>query len=111
MTTETTAWQQAELADEQWPPRVPLAVIAPMAGGLHGFIHGHRQGDVCRVAIHNPLYAEVTGFQYRSNRQINSDIVGATAGFVVEHNLSEAWSGVVFQPAQDLETADAGDGG
>ena len=108
LSSEKTAWREAQIADEQWPPRLPLAVIAPMAGSLHGFIHGHRQGDICRVAIHNPLYAEVTGFQYRANRQINSDIVGATAGLVVEHNLGEAWSGVVFQPAQDLAKADAG---
>ena len=106
LSAEKTAWREAEVADERWPPRLPLAVIAPMAGTLHGFIHGHRQGDICRVAVHNALYAEIAGFQYRSNRQINSDIVGATAGFVVEHNLGEAWSGVVFQPAKDIESAD-----
>ena len=103
LSSEETAFREAEVADERWPPRLPLAVIAPMAGLLHGFVHGHRQGDICRIAIHNPLYAEITGFQYRSNRQINSDIVGATAGIVVEHNLGEAWSGVVFQPTADVE--------
>ena len=108
LSSEELAFREADVADERWPPRLPLAVIAPMAGSLHGFIHGHRQGDICRIAIHNPLYAEVAGFQYRSNRQINDDIVGATAGLVVEHNLGEAWSGVVFQPAQDIENAEAG---
>ena len=109
--SQKTAWREAGLADERWPPRLPLGVIAPMAGTLHGFIHAHRQGDICRIAIHNALYAEVTGFQYRSNRQINEEIVGATAGIVVEHNLGDAWSGVVFQPAEDLESANIGTDG
>ena len=41
-------------------------------------------------------------FQYRANRQINSELVETTAGFVVEHDTRSAWSGVVFRPLEDL---------
>lgn len=92
----------ADMADERWPPRIPLTVIEPMAGGLHGFIPGHRQGDICRVAVHHPLHAEIVGFQYRANRRISQHLVESTAGLVVEH-LSSAWSGVVFRPTEELE--------
>lgn len=92
----------ADVADEIWPPRIPLTVIEPMAGGLHGFIPGHRQGDICRVAVHHPLHAEIVGFQYRSNRRINQHLLDSTAGLVVEH-LQSAWSGVVFRPTEELE--------
>lgn len=87
---------------EQWPPRIPLTIIGPIAGGMHGFISAHRQGDVCRVAVHNPLWAEIIGFQYRQDRRINTQIVGATAGMVVEHDHGNAWTGMVFRPAEDL---------
>ena len=108
-TTALAAQRDAAVADERWPPRIPLTIIEPMAGSMHGFIPAHRHGDICRVAIHHPLYAEIAGFQYRSNRQINAQIVGATAGLVVEHDANAAWSGLVFRPAEDLEDA-AGDG-
>ena len=107
-TTALAAQRDAAVADERWPPRIPLTIIEPMAGSMHGFIPAHRHGDICRVAIHHPLYAEIAGFQYRSNRQINAQIVGATAGLVVEHDANAAWSGLVFRPAEDLEDA-AGD--
>lgn len=96
--------QEARLAKEQWPPRLPMAAIEPMAGGVHGFIPGHRQNDICRIIVHNPMYAEIMGFQYRSNRLINSSLVGATAGMVVEHDFRESWSGMVFRPTANLET-------
>lgn len=105
MTSEIAAWAEAHLADEVWPPRIPLALIGPTAGALHGFIHPHRQGDICRVAIHNPLHAEVTGFQYRSNRVINPGVVDATAGLVVEHDHGSAWSGMLFHPVDELAPA------
>lgn len=92
----------ADVADERWPPRVPLTVVEPMAGGLHGFIPAHRQGDICRIAVHHPMHAEIVGFQYRANRQINPELVETTAGFVVEHDTRSAWSGVVFRPLEDL---------
>ncbi len=87
---------------DDWPPRIDLNVIQPMAGGLHGFISAHRHGDICRVAVHTPLWAEIVGFQYRSDRQINAGIVGATTGIVVEHDNSNSWSGMVFRPTEDI---------
>ena len=111
---DTTAEQyefsqrDAAVASERWPPRIPLPIIEPMAGGLHGFLPAHRHGDVCRVAVYSPLSAEIVGFQYRSDRRINADIVDATAGFVVEHDMQNAWSGIVFRPTQQLEDAGTG---
>ena len=99
------ARRDAELAAERWPPRLPLSIIQLMAGGLHGFIPAHRQGDVCRVAVHDPLWAEVVGFQYRNDLPINVGIAGATAGIVVEHDTGDAWSGMVFRRTEDLDEA------
>lgn len=96
--------READLDAQRWPPRIPLTIIEPMAGGVHGFIPGHRQGDICRIAVHHPMYAELIGFQYRSNKSINQTLVGATAGMVVEHDFQSAWSGMVFRPTSNLET-------
>lgn len=96
------ARHDADMADERWPPRIPLSIIEPIAGSLHGFIPAHRHGDICRVAVHHPLHAEVLGFQYRSDRQINANLLGSTAGLVIEHAAS-AWSGMVFRPTEELE--------
>ena len=63
--------RDAELEPQRWPPRLPLSIIQPMAGGLHGFIPAHRQGDSCRVVVHDPLWAEVIGFQYRDNQALH----------------------------------------
>ncbi|MCY4305510.1 MAG: hypothetical protein OXC62_12170 [Aestuariivita sp.] len=101
--TEMATLQRAA-ADEQWPARVPLQIVQPMAGGLHGFVTAHRQGDICRVAVHTVLHAEITGFQYRSDRDIKDDILSATAGIVAEHNLQSSWSGMVFRQIKDTET-------
>ena len=95
---------------DRWPPRIPLPLITPMAGAMHGFISAHRHGDVCRVAVHNPLCAEIVGFQYRDDRRINVDIAEAVTGLVVEHNYSQAWSGLVFRrsdPNKENEDDDA----
>ena len=91
-----------EMAD-RWPPRIPLPVVKPMAGALHGFIVAHRHGDTCRVAVHNPFSAEIVGFQYRDDRKINEDLTGSIAGLVVEHNYADAWSGLVFRRTEDME--------
>ena len=91
-----------EMAD-RWPPRIPLPVVKPMAGALHGFIVAHRHGDTCRVAVHNPFSAEIVGFQYRNDRKINADLTGSVAGLVVEHNYADAWSGLVFRRTEDME--------
>ena len=109
LTQETLdARDDAEETADRWPPRIPLSIITPMAGAAHGFISAHRHGDVCRVAVHSPLSAEIVGFQYRDDRKINVDIAGAVTGLVVEHNHSEAWSGLVFRrsdPKGALATA------
>ena len=97
------ARRDAEDMADFWPPRIPLSLIEPMAGAMHGFITAHRHGDICRVAVHDPFTAEIVGFQYRDDRRINADLSGAVAGLVVEHNYSDAWSGLVFRRASDLE--------
>ena len=97
---------EAEEMADRWPPRIPLPVMAPMAGALHGFITAHRHGDSCRVAVHGPFSAEIVGFQYRDDRRINAELSGSVAGLVVEHNYGEAWSGLVFRRTEDMEQAD-----
>ena len=104
------ARKDAEEAADRWPPRIPLPIITPMAGARHGFISAHRHGDICRVAVHSPLSAEIVGFQYRDDRRINVDIAGAVTGLVVEHNYSQAWSGLVFRrsdPNKNEEDVDS----
>ena len=96
------ARDDAERMAERWPPRIPLPVVKPMAGALHGFIVAHRHGDTCRVAVHSPFSAEIVGFQYRDDRKINKDLSTSVAGLVVEHNYAQAWSGLVFRRAGDM---------
>ena len=98
----------AENAPDRWPPRIPLPVIEPMAGALHGFITAHRHGDICRVAVHDPFSAEIVGFQYRDDRKINAALADAVAGLVVEHNYSDAWSGLVFRRTEAMEDERSG---
>ena len=96
-------------AEDRWPPRIALPVVEPMAGAMHGFMTGHRQGDICRVAVHDPFTAEIVGYQYRDNRTINRDVVGAAAAIVVEHDFSDAWSGIVVRRIEDMIDAEAGE--
>ena len=102
---KTSAEFDTDLAQRHWPPRIPLTIIEPMAGSLHGFISAHRHNDTCRVAVHDPFRAEIVGFQYRADRPINAGIAEATAGLVVEHNHSKSWSGWVFRSTDDMESA------
>ena len=74
-----------------------------MAGAMHSFVGGHRQGDICRVAVHDPFTAEIVGYQYRDNRAINRDVVGAAAAIVVEHNFADAWTGIVVRRIEDMD--------
>ena len=97
---EIDARKDAELEPQRWPARIPLTVIEPMAGKSHGFITSHRQGDICRVAVYSPLWAEIVGFQYRQSQRINAYVLEAEAGMVVEHNHSNNLSGFVFQRIQ-----------
>ena len=91
--------------EDRWPPRIALPVVEPMAGAMHSFVGGHRQGDICRVAVHDPFTAEIVGYQYRDNRAINRDVVGAAAAIVVEHNFGDAWSGIVLRRIEDMDDA------
>ena len=89
--------------EDRWPPRIALPVVEPMAGAMHSFVGGHRQGDICRVAVHDPFTAEIVGYQYRDNRAINRDVVGAAAAIVVEHNFADAWTGIVLRRIEDMD--------
>ena len=101
---KTSLQLEASAAQDRWPPRIPVTALEPMAGSVHGFIPAHRQGDICRIAVHNPLYIELIGYQYRSDRLINSSVVDVSAGMIVEHNNGPAWSGLVFQRTEDEES-------
>lgn len=98
------ARKDAERMQDRWPPRIALQIVEPMAGALHGFISAHRQGDICRVAVHDPMHAEIVGFQYRGDRRINEELAGTLGGMVIEHNYGEQWSGIVFRRTEDLDT-------
>ena len=76
-------------------PLIALPISEQMAGGAHGFIPTHRQGDICKVLVHNPSFAEIIGFSYRSNF-INETMVDVSAGLVMEHQLDN-WAGVLFR--------------
>ena len=93
--------------EDRWPPRIALPVVEPMAGAMHGFVGGHRQGDICRVAVHDPFTAEIVGYQYRDNRAINRDVVGAAAAIVVEHNFDDAWTGIVVRRIEDMDDTES----
>ena len=98
--------------DASRPPLVPLAMVGPFAGGLHGFVSAHRQGDWCRVAVINPLFAEIVGFGYRDDRYLGANVRDATMGIVIRQGR-EDWRGMLFRPDEDLprELADAGSRG
>ena len=86
---------------EAWPPRIPLPVVEPMAGGVHGFVTAHRRGDVCRILIRNPMYAEILGFGRHDHQRISQDMTGISTGVIVRDGHDERWSGIVFLPGQD----------
>jgi len=82
--------------DGSSPPRVPLAPVAPGAGDLHGFVADHRQGDWCRIAVVNPLLAEIIGYGHRDDRQLGEGVLDATVGIVVREGLDD-WHGLLFR--------------
>ncbi|MCY3811458.1 MAG: hypothetical protein OXH15_06660 [Gammaproteobacteria bacterium] len=84
-------------------PPVPIAPVVPGAGNLHGFVADHRQGDWCRVAVVNPLYAEVVGFCHRDDRFVSETVRGATVGIVMREGQDVGWRGVLFRPDEDLD--------
>lgn len=93
---------------EAWPPRIPLPVIEPMAGGVHGFVTAHRRGDVCRILIRNPMYAEILGFGRRDHQRISQDMTGISTGVIVREGDGDRWSGILFRPGQDQGPQGAG---
>ena len=93
---------EARADPDRWPPRIPLPVVEPMAGAMHGFVGAHRQGDVCRVMVNDPFNAEIVGFQYRDNRRVNTDIADAMSAMVVEHDYVRAWSGIAFRRSEEM---------
>ena len=90
------------------PPELMLAVIGPMAGGEHGFVPEHRHGDICEVAVHNPLSAEILGFSYADHLTIGDDMLGATVGWVTAHGEGK-WAGMMFLPAEEEEKEKEGE--
>ena len=100
---DTSGTEPSPMAgDTLWPPSVPLAPVESVAGNLHGFVPAHRQGDWCRVAVVNPLYAEIVGFGYRDDRYLSARIRDATMGIVVQQG-PEDWRGMLFRPHEDLD--------
>ena len=83
-------------------PRVPLPIIELMGGGQHGFIPAHRQGDLCRVLVHHPFFAEIYGFAYRDDRRVGANLADVSTGLVVRHDAN-GFSGLLFRPDEDLE--------
>ncbi len=86
---------------EAWPPRIPLFVVEPMAGGVHGFVAAHRSGDVCRILIRNPMYAEILGFGRYDHQRIGQDMAGISTGVIVRKGADDRWSGILFLSEQD----------
>ena len=87
---------QADYSEGGGLPGLPLPVADPIAGGRHGFLPQHRQGDRCRLAVSSPLDMEVVGFLYDDDRAV-AGAVGAGSGIVVDHDGNE-WSGMLFEP-------------
>lgn len=88
-------------SDAPAAPTVALPVVDPMAGGVHGFVPDHRQADLCRIAVHHPLHAEVHGFAYNDGRRIGEGTSDSSMGMIVG-NRPEGWSGVLFRPKEEL---------
>lgn len=101
---EETATGSSPPDDVPWPPRIPLAPVVPGAGGQHGFVPDHRQGDWCRVAVIDPLWAEVIGYSYRDDRHLGENSRDATLGVVVCED-GDDWCGLLFR-ADAQESSD-----
>ena len=84
------------------PPELMLSVIGPMAGGEHGFVPEHRHGDICEVAVYDPLSAEIVGFSYADHLTVSDDMIDATMGLVTDHGQG-SWSGMMFVPAEKVD--------
>ena len=82
--------------DVPWPALVPLPPSVPGAGNQHGFLPDHRQGDWCRIAVINPLWAEIIGYSHRDDRHLGEKVRDATVGVVVREE-GDDWHGIVFR--------------
>ena len=80
-------------------PELLLPVVAPGAGGEHGFVPGHRQGDVCQVTVLHPMAAEIASFSYADHGSVREDLLDVSMGTLVD-TRDESWSGIVFRPGQ-----------
>lgn len=94
---DETAEPPTPSPDIPWPPRVLLAPLAPSAGNQHGFVADHRQGDWCRVAVVNPLLAEIIGYSHREDRHLGEDVREASLGVVMRDGV-DGWQGMLFRP-------------
>ncbi len=92
--------RQAE--DKPGETRLSLPVLAPLGGGMHGFLSAHRQGDACRILVHHPFFAEVVGFGYRDDRRVGADFSDASTGLTIRHG-SDGWAGLLFRPKDDVK--------
>ncbi|MYE22980.1 MAG: hypothetical protein F4Y01_03400 [Gammaproteobacteria bacterium] len=86
-------------------PRLMLPIAGPIAGGSHGFLSDHRQGDRCRIAVNGPLDLEVVGFLYDDHRHLDDTVSDGSMGIVVDHEPGQ-WSGILFRP-DDEDNKDA----
>ena len=99
---ETDEGQTSSNEETGWPASVHLSPIEPIAGNTHGFVPAHRQGDYCRIAVINPLYAEILGFGYRDDRFLKAKVRDATMGIIMRQNKDE-WRGMLFQPKEEMD--------
>lgn len=84
-------------------PRIHLALLEPFAGGKHGMVSAARQGNVCRVAVYNPLFAEIVGFGYRGDLRIGDEYTNISSGMLARHTSPEdPWSGMTFRASRGL---------
>lgn len=86
---------------QAWPSSIPLFVVEPMAGGVHGFVATHRNGDICRILIRNPMYAEILGFGRYDHQHIGQDMTGISTGVIVQEGDADRWCGILFLSEQD----------
>ena len=105
---EEDAGEGGSSAGDAAPPSVSLSVRDPMAGGSHGFVPEHRNGDRCRIMVHHPLRAEVSGFRHDDSRRIGEHVADSTMGIIMD-NQPDQWSGMLFRPKDALESSE-GDG-
>ena len=87
------------------PAQLRLSITEPMAGGSHGFVPSHRQGDICRINVHSPVHAEIGGFLYGFDNRLAKNILDVSASIMASNPLAR-WSGMVFRPGDDADTED-----